>query len=105
MTQTVDMVWEHKDIPMRVGDFYAFTMTLPGNGRTKPFGLVQRGFELGKFLNEQRVQSAQRVLFWAKIVDMKIDRRGRVYPIIEPKAAYDHEGLKRLGLEDMLENT
>lgn len=97
-------IWEYHDISYTIGSERTFVISTDNTRKTKPFGLISQEFDIETFVREHADSFDHNMLvIWARIVDMKIDRRGRVYPIVKPITAFERQTLERCGALDILE--
>ena len=102
-SSTSNSRWEHNGLSYGIGAQHPFVISMSQPERTKPFGLVSKNFDLERFIEEHHDDITEGKLFiWSRIVDLKIDRRGRVYPIIEPITSLDRLTVERCGADHLL---
>lgn len=100
---TSKSVWERYGKSHSIGSECAFSIGVENPIRTKPFGLIRKDYNTKEFIAQNRDNVIDgRLLLWARITDLKIDRRGRVYPIVEPITSFDRDTLERCGADDLL---
>lgn len=96
-------IWECNDLSFGIGSECVFSIGVENPSRTKPFGLIHKDYNMKDFIAKNRDNIIDgRLLLWARITDLKIDRRGRVYPIIEPITSFDRDTVERCGADDLL---